>query len=98
MNDRTDPDTKSEHDVWPPPPTFRPDIAKPVRQVLPLWVSLLVSGIGRLCYTGSHAWSLWHTHQAMNWWGVPLPGILLFLSPLLAWAVKNSVLRFKMQT
>ncbi len=58
-----------EDHIWPPPPTFRPNLSKPTRLLPPLWVNLAIAmGCGLI--SGSlRAWHLWHTHRNIDWLG-----------------------------
>lgn len=77
MNDDTAKNT--EDDVWPPPPTFRPGITKPIRSLPPLWVVLAINTGGDLLYSVYRAWHFWHMHQKMDWWEIAYPGLFMFV-------------------
>ncbi len=77
MNNEADRNTKN--DVWPPPPTFRPDTAKPTRQTVPLWISMAINAGLTLIYCVFRVWHLWHTHRKIDWfWDVAFMGLMLF--------------------
>ena len=72
-------DTTSGEGIWPPPPTFRPDVSKPARKLPPLWISLTINAAFALLFCVFRTWHLWQTHRKIDWFGdVASLGLMLF--------------------